>query len=157
MGSEIQTNNITIMAESITSSFFEVSIRFNKELPSGETKRTTERYVIEANTFSEAEERIAEFANSECIYEYEVRSEAKASYNKVIAITDNGLYKWFKARVRFTCLSEGKEKQYTSMVLVQGSSIYAAAKSVEATFGDYDIIAILETKNIDVIFHEQQR
>lgn len=145
-----------------TSTFFEVSIRFDKEQPNGDSKKVTERYVIEAESFSEAEIRTAELASNENIYNYELRSETQANYNEIVTNDISNDDRWYKVKVSFLSLDEntGKEKQYSKMYLVQGSSLLASAKNIESIFKgsilDYRIVAITETKNIDVLFHEEK-
>ena len=145
-----------------TSTFLEISIRFEKEQPNGETKKATERYVIEAESFSEAEARTAELASNEGIYDYELRSAAQANYNEIVSADASNELRWYKTKVSFLATDENadKEKRYSKTYLVQGSSLLAAVKNIENIFKgsilDYRIASILETKNIDVLFHEEK-
>ena len=99
--------------------YFEVKAAYQKiDQTSGKTKKVTEPYLIDAVTFSEAEERIAEILASAVSGEFTIKSIAKSN------VQDAYFYEagefWFKCKMVFEDLDNesGKTKKVVNYFLV---------------------------------------
>ena len=145
-----------------TAIWFECKIRYEKVMEDGLQKKVTEAYVVDALSFSEAEERIVEEMSSYISGEYEVADIRKAPYREVF-FSDNGMAdRWFKAKLQFITLDERTEKEKRTAVtyLVQAQSFDSAVGNINEVMGgrmiDYDKSSIAETKLVDVFEHAKQ-
>ena len=145
-----------------TANWFECKIRYEKLMDDGMQKKVTETYVVDALSFSEAEERIIEEMSSYISGEFTVQDIKKAAYGEIFFSDDANADRWYKAKLQFITLDEksGKEKRSTVNYLVQGSSFNDAVKNLDEVMGgtmiDYVITAINETTLMDVFEHNPQ-
>ena len=65
-----------------SANWFECKIRYEKVMEDGLQKKVTENYVVDALSFSEAEERITEEMSSYISGEFDVADIKKASYGE---------------------------------------------------------------------------
>ena len=145
-----------------TANWFECKIRYEKMMDDGLQKKVTEAYVVDAMSFSEAEEKIIEEMSSYISGEFNVTDIKKASYGEIFFSDMDSADKWYKAKLQFITLDEksGKEKRSTVNYLVQGGSFNDAVKNLDDVMGgtmiDYVITAINETMLMDVFEHNPQ-
>ncbi len=143
-------------------SFFEVGVRYDKTMEDGQQKKVTERYVIDALSFTEAEERIANEMSHYISGEYEIKSEVPAAYGEIFLTDNPKADKYYKVKVAFISVDEknGKEKRSVNTYLVQGSSVKNALDNTNEVFKgtviDYVITAINETKILDFFEHKSE-
>ncbi len=139
-----------------TAIWFECKIRYEKVMEDGLQKKVNENYVVDALSFSEAEERIIEEMSHYISGEFDVMDIKKATYKEIFFSEDEMADKWYKAKLDFVTLDEKTEKEKHSMVtyLVQASSFNGAVKNIEEVMGgtmiDYFISSVSETKLMDV-------
>ena len=137
-----------------TSEWFETKIRYEKMTEEGLQKMTTEKYVVDALSHTEAEERITEEMSSYISGEFEVKGIVPASY-KEIFFDDSG-DRWYKARLQFIAYDEKTDKEKRSNVnyLVQASDFNEAVKNIDEVMGgtmiDYVIVSVAETNILEV-------
>ena len=145
-----------------TANWFECKIRYEKMMDDGLQKKVTEAYVVDALSFSEAEEKIIEEMSSYISGEFNVTDIKKASYGEIFFSDMDSADKWYKAKLQFITLDEksGKEKRSTVNYLVQGGSFNDAVKNLDDVMGgtmiDYVITAVNETTLMDVFEHNPQ-
>ena len=139
-----------------TAIWFECKIRYEKVMEDGLQKKVNENYVVDALSFSEAEERIIEEMSHYISGEFDVMDIKKATYKEIFFSDDEMADKWYKAKLDFVTLDEKTEKEKHSMVtyLVQAGSFNGAVKNIEEVMGgtmiDYFISSVSETKLMDV-------
>ena len=144
------------MMRSRTANWFECKIRYEKTMEDGLQKKVTEAYVVDALSFSEAEERIIEEMSSYISGEFEVADIKKAAYKEVFFTDDNIADKWYKAKLQFITIDEKTEKEKRSTVnyLVQAGSMNGAMKNIDEVMGgtmiDYVVSSVAETTLMDV-------
>ena len=145
-----------------TAMWFECKIRYEKIMEDGTPKKVNEVYVIDALSFSEAEERIMEEMSSYISGEIELVDVKIAPY-KEIFFADNDLAdKWYKAKLAFITIDEktDKEKKTSVFYLVNAGNINSAIKNIDEVMGgtmiDYAITAIQETKIFDVFEYKNK-
>lgn len=122
----------------------------------GMQKRVKEPYVVDALSFSEAEQRIMEEMSSLVSGTFEVDDIKKASYREIFFSDDETADRWYKAKLEFITIDEksGKEKRSGVSYLVQAGTLHAAVKNIDEVMGgtmiDYVISSVAETKIMDV-------
>lgn len=145
-----------------TAMWFECKIRYEKVMEDGTPKKVNEVYVIDALSFSEAEERIMEEMSSYISGEIELVDVKIAPYKEIFFADNNLTERWFKAKVVYITIDERtqREKRMPVMVLVNAGNINSAIKNTDEVMGgtmiDYTIIAIQETKIFDVFEYKNK-
>ena len=143
--------------------WFECKIRYEKVMEDGTQKKVTEQYVVDALSFSEAEERIIEEISSYISGEFEVTDVRKAPYKEVFFDDgDNCSDRWYKAKLDFITIDEKTEKEKRTNVfyLVQAGTFDGARKNIDLVMGgtmiDYEACAVAETKIMDVFEYRKE-
>lgn len=145
-----------------TSDWFETKIRYAKTQEDGSQKNVTEQYVVDAVSFSEAEERILDEMKSYISGAYKITAIAPASYHEIFFSDDEKDDKWFKAKVEFIIIDEKteKEKRTKTTYLVQAGSLASAVKYINSfmddSMCDYTSVSAQETKIMDVFKYEKK-
>ena len=139
--------------------WFEVKVKFEKTLESGNLKKVSELFLFDALTFTEAEARtikeITPFSNGD----FEVAAIKKAKVNELFFSEEGD--KWYRCKVNFITLDEksGAEKKTASVMMVQASTNAKAhehlVKEMAGTLADYEVADVSETKILDVYPYEQ--
>ncbi len=149
--------------KSITSSWFEAKIQYEKTMEDGSLKKVIEQYVVEALSFTEAEARIIEEMSHYISGEFEVKDLKKAQYKEIFFSEDATADRWYKVKLEFITIDEKTEKEKRSrvMYLVHARSIRKAMSDVDTvmsgTMFDYEACAIDETKILDVYRHDNEK
>lgn len=144
-----------------TAQWFECKIRYDKVMEDGLQKKVTEAYVVDALSFSEAEERIIEEMSSYISGEFDVADIKIASYKEIFFSDDDMADKWFKAKLQFITIDERTEKEKRSTVnyLVQAGSFGGALKNINEVMGgtmiDYVVASMAETNMMDVFEYKK--
>ncbi len=144
-----------------TANWFECKIRYEKVMENGTEKKVTEQYVVEALSFSEAEQRITEEMSAYISGEYEITDVKKAPYKEVFFSDNEQDDRWYRAKLVFITLDEKTEKEKRSNVtfLVQAGSLDKAVKNInevmDGTKIDYEKSNIAETKTLDVFEYKK--
>ena len=135
-----------------TADWFETKIRYDKTMDDGMLKPITEQYVVDALSFTEAENAIIEEMSAFIAGDF-------APYHEVFFSENDNDDKWYKAKLQFITLDEKTEKEKRSNVnyLVQASSLQGAVKHIDSVMGNtmitYDIASVTETPIMDVYEH----
>ena len=141
--------------------WFECKIRYEKVMEDGMQKRVSENYVVDALSFSEAEERIIEEMSSFISGEFDVVDIKKATYKEVFFSDDNMADKWYKCKLQFITIDEktDKEKRSTVTYLVHAGTLNGAVKNIDEVMGgtmiNYVISSVAETTIMDVIEYKK--
>lgn len=144
-----------------TAMWFECKIRYEKVMEDGTPRKVNEVYVIDALSFSEAEERIIEEMSPYISGEFEVVDVNIAPYREVFFADDNIADQWFKAKLSFITIDErtNKEKRTSMMYLVNAGNISSAInnidKAMSGTMIDYVTTSISATKIFDVFEYKK--
>ena len=134
--------------------YFEVTVKFEKTSEEGKIKKVTERYLVDALTFSEAEARIIKEMKPFISGEFEVANINPQKYSELF--WNEKCDKWFKTKVNFIVLDEekGVEKKVANYMLVQANDLKEArellVEGMKGSQADWEIASISETKIIDV-------
>lgn len=146
-----------------TSQWFEIGVRFEKTYEDGTLKKVTEQHVIEALSFTEAENRITKVANEFISGEFTVKTEVEAPYKELFFSDKTEDEYWYKVKLEFITIDEKseREKRSTVIYLVQGANIHRALSNIVEVMGttalDYEIIDIKKTKIVDVYEYKENK
>ena len=136
--------------------WFECSIRYEKTMENGIQKKVTEKYLVDALSFTEAEARIIEEMTPFITGEFTVADIKRATYSELFPSDEEAADRWFKCKLMFITLDErsGVEKKTAAQILVQAADLRDAVKKLDEgmkqTMADYEIAAVAETAIIDV-------
>ena len=140
--------------------WFETKIRYEKTMEDGLQKKVTEAYVLDALSFTEAEETIISEMSSYISGEFTVTDIKKASYKEVFFSDNPRDDKGYKAKLQLIILDEkaGKEKLTAVNYLVQGNTFQNAVQNLETVMNtgmqDWKIASVTETTLMDVFEHD---
>ena len=145
-----------------TATWFECKIRYEKVTEDGLQKKVTETYVVDALSFTEAEQRIMEEMSSYISGEFEVADIKKAAYKEIFFSDLDTADRWYKTKLQFITIDEKTEKEKRSNVnyLVQAGTLNGAVKNIDEVMGgtmiDYVIASVAETTLIDVYEYKKK-
>lgn len=145
-----------------TAMWFECKIRYEKIMEDGLPKKINDVYVVDALSFSEAEERIIEEMSSYISGEIEIMDVKIAPYREIFFADDNLADQWFKAKLSFITIDErtDKEKRTSMMYLVNAGNISSAISNIDevmrGTMIDYVTTSISATKIFDVFEYKKK-
>ena len=145
-----------------TATWFECKIRYEKTMEDGLQKKVSEVYVVDALSFSEAEECIMEEMLPYNLVDIEIVDVKIAPYREVFFADDNLADQWFKAKLSFITIDErtDKEKRTSMMYLVNAGNISSAINNIgevmSGTMIDYVTTSISATKIFDVFEYKKK-
>ena len=134
--------------------WFECTIKYEKQLEEGKIAKITERYLVDALTFTEAEARIIKEMKPFISGEFEVANINPQKYSELF--WNEKADKWFKTKVNFIVLDEekGVEKKVANYMLVQANDLKEAREllvdGMKGSQADWEIASIAETKILEV-------
>ena len=135
---------------------FEAKVRYEKVCEkSGRVKMVTEKYLVEAVNFAEAETRIHKEMEAFISGEFSVTNINNVNYAEVIQTEGD---RWYKGKVSFVSIDEnaGREKIVSHNVLVQADDVKQAYDNIQEAFKgmtvDYTIASVADSNIMDVFF-----
>ena len=140
----------------MTANWFEVQIKHTKIIEDGRTKKSTDSYLLDAMSYTEAEARIMLEMESVINGDYSINPLKKSNITEVVYSEDENDDRWYKAKVAIIDADEisGKSKTSFTYYLVAASNINRALENLEkalATFiVPYEIASIADTPIVDV-------
>ena len=149
--------------KSRTAQWFICKVRYEKTQEDGMQKKVTEGYVIDAVSFTEAEERIIEEMSAYISGEFEVKDISLAPFGEIFFNEKPSADRYYKAKLTFITIDEKSvnEKRQNATYLVHAESFNAAVNNVAEAMGgtmiDYEIVSIAETQIMDVFeYHPKE-
>ncbi len=136
--------------------WIETSVKYDKTMEDGSMKSVTEKYLVSALSFTEAETNITEEMKHYISGDFSVDAVRTARYTEVFASKDPEAYYWYKVQVAVIFLDEKteKEKRHSQKFLVQAKTVRGALQLVDEEFGktlmEYEVEAVALTKIFDV-------
>ncbi len=139
--------------------WFECKIKYDATDEYGKLKSISEIYLIDAFSFTEAEQRLYKIFESENRVNFVVSSLKMARVDEIIPSQTEDIL-WFKARITYLSIDEksGKEQKIENTVYVAGKDIFQALESLKTNLStvllDWTIDSITTTKILDVYPYE---
>lgn len=134
--------------------WYECKVKYKKTHDTGEQKVTTDTYLLDAISYTEAEARITEEMKTYTEEDFRIMNIKVANFSEVHPFENSD--RWFKSKVSLIALDEesGKEKKTNIYLLVQANDVKEAfdntTQAMEQTMGDYSIPSITESPILDV-------
>lgn len=134
--------------------WYECKVKYRKTHETGEKKLSTDTYLLDAVSFTEAEARLNEEMKTLTEEEFRIMNIKVANFSEVHPFDNSD--RWFKVKVSLVTIDErsGKEKKSNTYLLVQANDVKEAyentTKAMADTMGDYSIPAINESPILDV-------
>ena len=143
--------------------WIKTSVRFQKRMENGTTKRVTESYLVDALSFAEAEARIIKEVTPYISGEFNVSAVKKSNVQEIFRnkVEYDCEQKWYKVKVAFITLDEKtmSEKRTIAVYMVQAPDFHNALENFiegmrKETMEDFVIVGIEETSILNV-FNEK--
>lgn len=153
------TNNL----RSRTSKWFECCVKYQKTGADGSDKTVSEKYVVDALSFTEAESSIIENMKPYISGSFKVTEIRPAAFGEVFFSEESNDDRWYKIRIAIITIDEKTEKEKKSYAyyLVNASCLNKALKSLDQAFSDsmldYKSVNITETTILDVFEHKNEK
>jgi hypothetical protein len=134
--------------------WYECKVKYRKTDDIGAQKVTTEPYLVDALSYTEAESRINEEMKAYVSEEFKITNIKVANYAEIHPFENAD--RWFKSKVSLMAYDEesGKERKTNMYLLVQANDVKEAFDNtisvMKGTMGDYTIPAISESPIMDV-------
>ena len=135
--------------------YFECKVTFTKTLENGKEKKVTECYVVNADSFTDAEAKVIHHVQDVITGLFEVKSIRKYKVAEIVPMGSGDTY--FKCKLNFITLEEksGLEKKTAVNMLVNAKTLddakFDLVEFMKGTMADYSIEKIEETKIMAVI------
>lgn len=142
-----------------TANWFLCTVRYEKTTEDGLQKKVSEKYVVDALSFTEAEARITEEMKSYISGQFDIVEIDRCKFGEIFFTEEASADKWYKSKLQFITIDEhtDKEKKANVTYLVQGCSLENARKNIDEVMGgtmiDYVIVGVNETAIMDVFEH----
>ena len=146
----------------VNKKWFETIIRYDKTMENGQMKKVSEVYVVDAITFGEAEESIAEEMKPYISGDFDIKNINPAPYSEIFFSDRDTDDKYYRVKLAFITIDEKTQKEKKSKItyLVQAGSLEQARKNTEevmnGTIIDYEFVSVTETKILDVFEKEDK-
>lgn len=134
--------------------WFECKVKYDKTGEDGLIKSTTEAYLVDAVSFTEAEKRINIEMKPYITGEFLLANVKRIKIAEMFP--DASGDRWYRCKVMFVSLDEekGVEKRIPSFMYVQASNMESALanllQGMKTTLAEYEIASITETAIMDV-------
>ena len=134
--------------------WFECKVKFEKTASEGNIVKTSEAYLVDALSFTEAEERITREMKPFISGDFQVANIKRVKINELFF--DETGDKWYRSKVNFVTYDEESqtEKRTAVAMFIQAADFSHALenlkKGMQGTMADYEIASITETMLMDV-------
>ncbi len=134
--------------------WYECKVKYRKTDETGAQKITTEPYLVDGLSYTEAESRINEEMAAYISEEFKITNIKVANYAEIHPFENAD--RWFKSKVSLLAYDEesGKERRSNMYLLVQANDVKEAFDNtiqvMKGTMGDYTLPAISESPIMDV-------
>jgi hypothetical protein len=138
----------------MSTTWYECKVKYRKLDDNGVQKVTTEPYLVDAVSYTEAESRITEEMSMYISEEFLITNIKVANFAEIHPFENAD--RWFKTKVALVAYDEesGKERKTNMYILVQANDVKDAFEStnlvMKDTMGDYTIPSIAESPIMDV-------
>ena len=141
--------------------WFECKVSYERQADSVGMKKVSESYLVDALSFTEAEERIIkEIRPFVSVGELEVVNIRRARIAELFLNEEAEDDRYFRAKVNFITVDEksGSEKKTSATMIVKSDSLPNAVTELKAQLdsqmASYEIAAVTDTQILDVFQYE---
>lgn len=141
--------------------WFECKVSYERQADSMGMKKVSESYLVDALSFTEAEERITkEIRPFVSVGELEVVNIRRARIAELFLSDEAEDDRYFRAKVNFITVDEksGSEKKTSATMIVKSDSLPNAVTELKAQLdsqmASYEIASVTDTQILDVFQYE---
>lgn len=133
--------------------WFETAVFYDKMQENGTIKKVTEKFLVDALSFAEAEARTIEERKPYMSGDFNVKAAKKT---KIAEIFNLDAERYYLAKVAFIIIDEntGVEKRSISQILVGAADFKEAYDNfydgMKGTMADFELVSLAETPIMDV-------
>ena len=137
--------------------YHEVSIKLDKVQETGMIKKVTEKYLVKAVSFTDAEKQASEFIASYANSEFDICAIKRTKIAEIFESTDATADRFYSAKVAYITLDEktGAEKRTMQLIMVKATDFDDARNTLQGgmngVLGDWEKAQLSETQIMDVI------
>lgn len=142
--------------------YFEATVRYERTMSEGNIKMITEKYILTAASFAEAEERITIEIEPFAAGQFDVKALKTIDVREVMMDGNrNSEDKWFKCKVLFITINEitAEEKRTPANIYVFAKDTVSAnnvlIEGLRSGMMDYEIDTIQATKIVELFKFEK--
>ncbi|MDD3196593.1 MAG: DUF4494 domain-containing protein [Paludibacter sp.] len=134
--------------------WFECKVKLEKTVDDGKIIKVGESYLVDALSFTEAEERMVQEMKPFISGDFQIATVKRVKISELF-FNDNG-DKWYRCKVNFVTFDEEKgiEKRTPVVMMVQASDFRGAldglTEGMKGTMADWEVAVITETTIMDV-------
>lgn len=142
--------------------WYKFRVKYGKQLDNGKTKKVSEEYLVDAESFTETEKRAAKAASK--LFEtrsFDITAISREPISEIIRNEDDDEEnKWYKAVVAFVTENEetGEKKYSPQNIYVQATDTTDADSRLRDhmrnSMEEWVVKSIAETKVLDVLSYE---
>ena len=142
--------------------WYKFRVKYGKQLDNGKTKKVSEEYLVDAESFTETEKRAAKAASK--LFEtrsFDITAISREPISEIIRNEDDDEdNKWYKAVVAFVTENEetGEKKYSPQNIYVQATDTTDADSRLRDhmsnSMEEWTVKSIAETKVLDVLSYE---
>lgn len=140
--------------------WFQCKVKYERNAEDGSITKVNEAYLIDALSFTEAEERINEEMKPYISGEFLVADIKRARISELFENESGD--RWYRSKIYFISLDEekGVEKRIAATMFAQASTLKEAVEVIEnglkGTLADYEIASVTETNVMDVFKYKAE-
>ena len=140
--------------------WFQCKVKYERNADDGSIAKVSETYLIDALSFTEAEERINEEMKPYISGDFMVTDIKRAKINELFENESGD--RWYRSKVNFVSLDEekGVEKRIATTMYAQASTLKEAVdvidKGMKGTLADYEIASVAETDVMDIFKYQAE-
>ena len=138
--------------------WYQCKVKYERNVDDGSIAKVSETYLIDALSFTEAEERINEEMKPYISGDFMVTDIKRAKINELFENESGD--RWYRCKVNFVSLDEDKgiEKRIASTMYAQAGTLKEAVdvidKGMKGTLADYEIASVVETDVMDIFKYQ---
>lgn len=140
--------------------WFQCKVKYERNAEDGSITKVNEAYLIDALSFTEAEERINEEMKPYISGEFLVADIKRARISELFENESGD--RWYRSKVYFISLDEerGVEKRTAATMYAQAATLKEAVavieKGMKGTLADYEIASVVETNVMGVFKYKAE-
>lgn len=134
--------------------WFECKVKLEKTADDGKVVKVGESYLVDAMSFTEAEERMVQEMKPFISGDFQLANIKRVKISELF-FNENG-DRWYRCKVNFVTFDEEKgiEKRSPVVMMVQASDLRSAldglTEGMKGTMADWEVAIIAETTIMDV-------
>lgn len=142
--------------------WFECTVAIDQMQDDGYTKAVTQKYLVDAISFKEAEDRIIEEVAPYADGNFDVKAVKKVRISELFTNDSATADRWYRVKAVFITIDEKTqmEKETPAAIMVQSATFADALadfnNGMKGSMVDYRIVGITETKILDVFKYQKK-